>query len=181
MAAWSATGLAAASVIAVSVGMGLQGGGAAAAAVPGSALILPAAHRGDDAASPRVSAARPAARVTVPRQVAEDISGPCDELEHANDPRCAAPAARNPATPATRVEDQPRVGEDNRRADDSPEVGEDRGGDRAREVGDDRAGADRHGSDDSAGSSGRGGGHDGSGDDSGHGGHDGSGQGGSGR
>lgn len=165
MAAWSATGMAAASVIAVSVGMGLQSGGAAAAAVPGSPLIVASAHRGVDAASPTVPATRPAARVTVPRPVAEDISGPCGEVEHANDPRCAAPAARNPATPATRVEERPRVGEDNRRTDDAPEIGDDRGGDRAREVGDDRGGADRRGSDDSAGSSGRGGGHD----DSGHG------------
>jgi len=138
MAAWSATGLAAASVIAVSVGMGLQGG-AAAATPSSSAPLVAAAHRSADLRSPTVSpTARPAVRMTAPRQAGEDISGPCDEKEHANDPRCSPAAA---ATQASRSV----------RATDSPEVGDDRSGDRGREAGDDRSGHSDDQSDDRSG------------------------------
>jgi hypothetical protein len=161
MAAWSATGLAAASVIAVSVGMGLQGG-AAAATPSSSAPLVAAAHRSADLRSPTVSpTARPAVRMTAPRQAGEDISGPCDEKEHANDPRCSPAAAATQASRSVRATDSPEVGED-RSGDRGREAGDDRSGDRGREAGDDRSG---HGDDQSDDRSG----HDDSGhDDSGH-------------
>jgi hypothetical protein len=43
-------------------------------------------------------------------QAGIDISGPCDEAEHANDPRCAGVAQA--ATTTTTVADDDRVGED---------------------------------------------------------------------
>ena len=50
--------------------IGILGGGSA---------IVAAQVSGDDAAEPSV---------TQPPRGSEDISGPCDEAEHANDPRC---------------------------------------------------------------------------------------------
>jgi hypothetical protein len=93
-----------------------------------------------------------------------DVSGPCDEAEHANDPRCTG------VTP--KVEDDHRAGDDGVRHD----VGDDHGGDRG-EV-EDHSGPGRGGDDsgeveDHSGS-GRGG-DDSGGDDhsgSGHGGRD---------
>lgn len=145
MAAWSATGLAAASVIAVSVGMALQGGAAAGTLSSSPPLVVAAVHRSGNVRSPSASpAARPAVRITTPRPPGEDISGPCDQKEHANDPRCSPAAA---ATQASRSV----------RATDSPEAGDDRSGDRGGEAGDDRSG---HGDDQSDDRSGH--------DDSGH-------------
>ena len=82
-----------------------------------------------------------------PATGAVDVSGPCDEVEHANDPRCTGAVA-------------PRV-EDNQRADDDPvghDVGDDHGADdrvddRGGEVedhsGPGRGGDDRGGDDNS--------------------------------
>ena len=36
---------------------------------------------------------RPARRAAVGREAGEDVRGPCDEAEHANDPRCVGGAA----------------------------------------------------------------------------------------
>ena len=103
-------------------------------------------------------------------QVGEDISGPCDEAEHANDPRCTGIA---PATTTT-VGDADEAGEDvsgpcdeaehandprctGAQADDDDRHGQNRG-----PGGDDDDSGDDHG-----GNSGRGGnsGHGGGGDD----------------
>jgi hypothetical protein len=103
-------------------------------------------------------------------QVGEDISGPCDEAEHANDPRCTGIA---PATTTT-VGDDDEAGEDisgpcdeaehandprctGAQADDDDRQGRNRG-----PGGDDDDSGDNHG-----GNSGRGGnsGHGGGGDD----------------
>ena len=45
-----------------------------------------------------------AAPAVAPARTAEDVSGPCDEAEHANDPRCAATTAST--AKATRREDR---------------------------------------------------------------------------
>ena len=106
-------------------------------------------------------------------QAGEDISGPCDEAEHANDPRCSGVA---PATTTT-VGDDDEAGEDisgpcdeAEHANDprctgvAPQAGDDDGdrhGENRGHNGDDDAG------DDHGGDSGRGGnsGHGGGGDD----------------
>ena len=110
---------------------------------------------------------------------AEDLSGPCDELEHANDPRCAGVPAGQVRND-DRADDRREAGEDVRgpcdeaehasdprctgvaagqaRGDDS---GHHRGGDDSGHRGGDDSGHHRGGGDDS--------GHRGS-DDSGHGG-----------
>jgi len=63
------------------------------------------------------------------REAGEDVRGPCDEAEHANDPRCAG-------TPA------PPTGDDNPANDDRDDAARDRGDDRGHhaEPGDDRGG-----------------------------------------
>src|SRR3954449_10246469 len=90
-----------------------------------------------------------------PAPGAVDVSGPCDEAEHANDPRCTG------VTP--RVEDDQRADDDGVNHDRGDDRGDDRGGDRG-EV-EDHSGPGR-GGDDSGG--------DDSGDHSGpgHGGRD---------
>jgi hypothetical protein len=111
-------------------------------------------------------------------QVGEDINGPCDEAEHANDPRCTgiAPAA------TTTVGDDDEAGEDISGPCDEAEHANDPRcttvGAQARDDDDRADDGDRHGrnrgsggdddsGDDHGGSSGRGGnsGHDGGGDD----------------
>jgi hypothetical protein len=94
-----------------------------------------------------------------PAPGAVDVSGPCDEAEHANDPRCTGVT--------------PRVEDDARHADDrvGHDVGDDHGGDRDRGDFEDHSGPGRGGSDDDSGHGGSGSGHGGGGDDnSGHGG-----------
>jgi hypothetical protein len=106
-------------------------------------------------------------------QVGEDISGPCDEAEHANDPRCTGIA---PATTTT-VGDDDEAGEDISGPCDEAEHADDPRCTGAQAADDD----DRHGrnrgpggdddnsGDDHGGNSGRGG-NSGSGGNSGHGG-----------
>lgn len=122
-AAWSATGVAAASVVAITLGMGLQGG-VAAAPLPGTApLIASASARHDDPVRLTTLPAHPAVVSTSLPQ--EDVAGPCDEAEHAGDPACsgAAPPAR-----------EDRDAREDRRADDGREAGDDRrAGDRGRQ------------------------------------------------
>jgi uncharacterized membrane protein YgcG len=55
----------------------------------------------------------------------EDLRGPCDEAEHANDPRCAPAAGVAPVT--TRVDDD-RRGHHQRGHDDGDDHGDDHGG-----------------------------------------------------
>jgi len=147
-AAWSVTGLAAASVIAVTIGMGLQGGAAAAPMASSAPLVAAGTVRHDGAQRSSVSLAAPSAAISrepgegVPGpcdetehvgdtrctgaalsqagEVGEDVSGPCDEVEHAADPRCDGAAS-----------DAGRGGlddgvEDGRANDDGREAGEDR-------------------------------------------------------
>jgi hypothetical protein len=113
-------------------------------------------------------------------QVGEDISGPCDEAEHANDPRCTGVA---PATTTTAGDDDDEAGEDISGPCDEAEHANDprctgvapQAGDDDRADDGDRHGTNRgHGGDDDrgddhGGNSGRGGGgnsgHDGGGDD----------------
>ena len=77
----------------------------------------------------------------------EDISGPCDEAEHANDPRCtgAAPAADDNSGPGNAHEED----DDNS----GPGNGDDDGDD-------DNSGSGHSGGDDDGGNSGPGGGDD---------------------
>ena len=77
-----------------------------------------------------------AGTTTVEDEPGEDISGPCDEAEHANDPRCTGAA--------------PQAGADDDRADDGDRHGRNRG-----HGGDDDSGDDHGGNS----------GHDGGGDD----------------
>jgi hypothetical protein len=77
-----------------------------------------------------------AGTTTVEDEPGEDISGPCDEAEHANDPRCTGVA--------------PQAGDDDDRADDGDRHGRNRG-----HGGDDDSGDDHGGNS----------GHDGGGDD----------------
>ena len=120
----------------------------------------------------------------------EDISGPCDEAEHANDPRCTGQPANPPARDDNPGQDDHRGRVDNSgpgsmnsgpgslhsgrddRADDDRrgevEVGDDRGGRGEVEAGDDHGGrGEVEVGDDHGGNSGPGGG-----DSSGHGGSD---------
>jgi len=128
MAAWSVTGLAAASVIAVTIGMGLQGGAAAAPMASSAPLVAAGTVRHDGAQRSSVSLAAPSAAISRepgegvpdPCDEAEHVSGPCDEVEHAADPRCDGAAS-----------DAGRGGrddgvEDRRANDDGREAGEDR-------------------------------------------------------
>jgi hypothetical protein len=94
-------------------------------------------------------------------QIGVDISGPCDEAEHANDPRCAG----QPTT-APQVDDNP--GADDDRVDNSGPGSENSGPGSVNSGRDDDA-DDDHGGEDR---SGHGGGDDSGGDDdhSGHGG-----------
>jgi hypothetical protein len=107
-------------------------------------------------------------------QVGEDISGPCDEAEHANDPRCAGVAP----TATTTVGDDDEAGEDisgpcdeAEHANDprctgvTPQAGDDDGDRHGRNRG--SGGDDDDSGDDHGDNSGRGGnsGHGGEGDD----------------
>jgi hypothetical protein len=137
---------------------------------PGRTVSLPGATTGD------ATTATTGASAT---NEAEDVSGPCDEAEHANDPRCAGttPAGTTPAaagttgtTTADGAEDvsgpcdeaehggDPRcTGAAGAQADDDgdhAEDGEDHGRDHRR-GGDDDSGGDDHG-DRSGSNSGRG-------------------------
>jgi hypothetical protein len=103
-------------------------------------------------------------------QVGEDISGPCDEAEHANDPRCTGIA---PATTTT-VGDDDEAGEDVSGPCDEAEHANDPRCTGAQADDDDRQGRNRgpggdddDSGDDHGGTSGRGGnsGHGGGGDD----------------
>jgi hypothetical protein len=81
---------------------------------------------------------------------AEDISGPCDEAEHANDPRCVGSAPAAPATTTDEDEAEDRSGAE---VDDRGEDNSGRG-----HGGDDDRGDDHGGNDDdrSGSNSGRG-------------------------
>ena len=67
---------------------------------------------------------------TTGEEPGEDISGPCDEAEHANDPRCTGVA--------------PQAGDDDR-ADDGDRHGSNRGHDGDDDSGDDHGGNSGHG------------------------------------
>ena len=78
---------------------------------------------------------------TTRTETREDVRGPCDEAEHANDPRCAGGAVVRPNDEEDRADDDDRA--------------EDRGDD------DDRSGPNRgHGGDDDRSGPNRGSGHD---------------------
>src|SRR5687767_7510159 len=66
------------------------GGWAAASGLddsqPARTVSLPGATSTDDTTTGTTTAATPAATTTT--TTADDNSGPCDEAEHANDPRC---------------------------------------------------------------------------------------------
>ena len=108
---------------------------------------------------------------------AEDVRGPCDEAEHANDPRCTGAQVPAPQGDDGQGDDHARVDNsgpgslnsgpgsvNSGREDDHGEVepGDDRGGQNEVETGDDRGGhgevevSDDHGGGDSSGSGGGG-------------------------
>lgn len=103
---------------------------------PARTVSLPGAATADDTTTATTAGATTAAATTADNEVrneveneVEDVSGPCDEAEHANDPRCAAGATAPDDT-----------------ADD--ENGEDRSGsNRGSDDGNDDHGGDRSGSD----------------------------------
>jgi hypothetical protein len=103
------------------------------------------ADRRDDSRTDRREDRREDRRAGGAREAGEDISGPCDEAEHANDPRCTGVAA-------------PRADDDGHHGDD------DRGGDRGGDNSGPGSSGSGHGSggDDDGGhsGSGHGGGHD---------------------
>jgi hypothetical protein len=75
------------------------GGWAAASGLddsqPARTVSLPGATNTDETTTGTTTAATPAATTTgttIGTTTVEDISGPCDEAEHANDPRCAGGA-----------------------------------------------------------------------------------------
>lgn len=183
-AAWSATGLAAASVIAVTVGMGLQGGAAAAPMASSAPLVAAGTARHDGAQRSSVSLASPGAALS--REPGEGVPGPCDEAEHVGDTRCTGAAlsragevGEGVSGPCDEVEHaaDPRcqgAASDTGRGGRNDGVEDRRANDDGREAGEDRRDDDR-GREDSSGR--RDGGS--STDDSG--GHDGTGHGGSGR
>jgi hypothetical protein len=85
----------------------LATGGYAAAtnthADPPRTVSVPGATTNHDVTTAATTASAPAA-------TAEDVSGPCDEAEHANDPRCTGASASMPApapaqAPATTTDD----------------------------------------------------------------------------
>ena len=88
----------------IGAGVIATGGYAAASGLdsqPARTTSLPAATSADDATTNRITTAATPAATT-----AEDISGPCDEAEHRNDPRCAGASAPAPApAPAATVDD----------------------------------------------------------------------------
>ena len=93
-----------------------------------------------------------------------DVSGPCDEAEHANDPRCNGAQGQNASEPVSIISADSRV-----RPDPAPGPREDRGDEV--EASEGSGGELDAGDDGGGGSSGRGGGDDGGGsDDSGSGG-----------
>lgn len=80
------------------------------------------------------------AGTTAGTTTAEDVSGPCDEAEHANDPRCGGAA---PGAGATAGDDDNHVRDGDREDRSGPNRGSDDGGD------DDHSGSSGHsGSDD---------------------------------
>ena len=134
-------------------------GVAAAGSLPGLS--------GGSSDSPTLSTPSPATTTVADDGLAgEDISGPCDEAEHANDPRCAGVA---PAT-TTAVGDDDEAGEDISGPCDEAEHANDPRCTGAQADDDDHHGTNRgHDDDDHGGDSGRGGednsGHGGGGDD----------------
>ena len=152
----------------------LIGGAAASLAISGNSLAV----AGGSTTSTLPSVA--------PARTTEDVSGPCDEAEHANDARCGRTTTTAPAAKANRREDRAghrhrhggRQGRDDSTSRSGPGSGQS-GDDSAVRGVDDNGG---HGSDDTSGhggggNSGRGGSEDGGG----HGGGSGSGHGGGGR
>jgi hypothetical protein len=127
----------------------LVGGAAATLAISGNSLAV----AGGSTTSTLPSVA--------PARTTQDVPGPCDEAEHANDARCAGTTATKPAANANRRED--RAGHRHRRG--GQQGRQDTG--RRSWPGSGQAGASNRGpgrSDDD------GGGHGGSGSGSGHGG-----------
>jgi hypothetical protein len=98
------------------------------------------------------TAARTSTAPTQTREPGEDLRGPCDEAEHANDPRCAGMAPAQGAPNEDRADDHAdsnrghEVGGDDRSG--SNRGSEDRGDDSGSGHGSDRSG---HGSHDSGG------------------------------
>jgi hypothetical protein len=136
---------------------------AAAILVAGAAAMLAVSDRTLALAGSTTTSASPA---IAPARTVEDVSGPCDEAEHANDPRCSgSAAARKPAakTKATRREDR---ADHRRRHDDSRPSGA------AHDANDDRVTGvdDHHRGDGNSGPGGGGNSWPGSGGDD-HGGH----------
>jgi hypothetical protein len=106
----------------------------------GGGAIVTAATTGDD--NPK----RAITTTTAAVPARADVKGPCDEAEHANDPRCAGPQVpEDNHRPG--VEDRPNHDVNDDRGDDGPnhDVNDDRGRENEIEPGDDR-GAD-HGRD----------------------------------
>jgi hypothetical protein len=150
-------------LLAAAAALTLIGGAAATVAITDHSLALAGSTT---SASPAVSPAR----------TTEDVSGPCDEAEHANDARCAGTGATTTgkaASKATRRED--RAGHRHR--------GQRGRGGSGRSVSSSGPSADDHGGHGSDDASGRGADNSGSGSDDGggHGGGGNSGHGGGGR
>ena len=82
---------------------------AAAALVVAGVGVVQAAGRGDAPAAATASdrQERAGTTSTSAREVAEDVRGPCDEAEHAADPRCgnSAPAAEGGSGTGEQVDD----------------------------------------------------------------------------
>ena len=144
--------------IAFVAGIALAAGGAASVqlASPSDPVRAAATTTGDDDAT---STAATTAAATTGREAGEDVRGPCDEAEHAGDPRCtgAAPATRE----AERDDDRGREAEPGDDRGRGAEPGDDHGADAAVTEADDDHG-DRsgpsgdddsdHGNDDRSGS-----------------------------
>ena len=65
---------------------------------PARTVSLPGATTNDDTTTANTAAAT--------TDAVEDISGPCDEAEHRNDPRCAGTPAPAPAPVVTTADDE---------------------------------------------------------------------------
>lgn len=132
----------------------------------GTGSVLAAGPLGDDASSDRtIPLATSTTSATATTETGEDVPGPCDEPEHATDPRCAGGAVTTGTTTTTETRGRDEDG--------AREAGEDVRGpcDEAEHANDPRCtgGAGAADDDRRGGNSGRGGSDDSGSDDSGSG------------
>jgi hypothetical protein len=139
--------------------------------------VFAAGPLGDDASTGRtIPLTTVDSSTTTTTETAEDVPGPCDEPEHANDPRCAGAATTSTTTDATTTTTNATTTTTETRGRDAREPGEDVRGpcDEAEHANDPRCvGGAGDGDDDRrGGNSGPGGGEDSGSGSSGHGGSD---------